>query len=120
VNVTLIGTLIIQFPRRMPALQLPSPNVSAKRLQIALAVYKTAVGPHAKSPRATREASPRHKTQPWRLILNALAGKPVKVAMSAALMAAVFFALPVKMDAQHPLGFSAALAGSRHDSASPF
>jgi hypothetical protein len=52
--------------------------------------------------------------------MNALAGKPIKVAMSAALMAVVFFALPVKMDAQHPLGFSAALAGSRHDSASPY
>src|SRR4051812_8315142 len=52
--------------------------------------------------------------------MNTLVGKPVKVAMSAALLAAVFFALPVKMDAQHPLGFSAALAGSRHDSASPF
>jgi hypothetical protein len=52
--------------------------------------------------------------------MNTLVGKPIKVAMSAALLAAVFFALPVKMDAQHPLGFSAALAGSRHDSASPF
>jgi hypothetical protein len=52
--------------------------------------------------------------------MNALVSKSTKVAMSAALLAAVFFALPVKMDAQHPLGFSAALAGSRHDSASPF
>ena len=52
--------------------------------------------------------------------MNALANKSTKVAISAALLAAVFFALPVKMDTQHPLGFSAALAGSRHDSASPY
>jgi hypothetical protein len=52
--------------------------------------------------------------------MNTVAGRPIKVAISAALMAAVFFALPVKMDAQHPLGFSTALAGKRHDSASPY
>jgi hypothetical protein len=51
--------------------------------------------------------------------MNALIHKPAKIAVTAALLAGVFFALPVKMDAQHPLGFSAALAGSRHDSANP-
>jgi hypothetical protein len=52
--------------------------------------------------------------------MNSLVNKVTKGAMSAALLAAVFFALPIKMDTQHPLGYSAALAGSRHDSADPY
>jgi hypothetical protein len=52
--------------------------------------------------------------------MNTLVRKPAKVAVTAALLAAVFFALPIKMDAQHPLGFSVAQAGSRHDSADPY
>jgi hypothetical protein len=52
--------------------------------------------------------------------MNVLAIKPAKVAVTAALLGAVFFALPIKMDAQHPLGFSAAQASSRHDSADPY
>jgi hypothetical protein len=52
--------------------------------------------------------------------MNSLVNKVTKGAMSAALLAAIFFALPIKMDTQHPLGYSAALAGSRHDSADAY
>jgi hypothetical protein len=52
--------------------------------------------------------------------MNSLVRRPAKVAVSAALLAGILFALPIKMDAQHPLGFSAAQASSRHDSADPY
>jgi len=52
--------------------------------------------------------------------MNALVRKPAKIALTAALLAAVFFTLPIKSDPQHPLGYAAAFAGSRHDSADAY
>ena len=45
--------------------------------------------------------------------------KSARLAAATALLAAVFFALPVKPDTQHPFGFAVAAASARHDSANP-
>jgi hypothetical protein len=45
--------------------------------------------------------------------------KPARLALATALLAVVFFALPIRVDVQHPFGFVVAEAGRRHDSANP-
>ena len=45
--------------------------------------------------------------------------KSARLALGTALLAAVFFALPIRADTQHPFGFAVAHASRRHDSANP-
>jgi hypothetical protein len=45
--------------------------------------------------------------------------KSARLVLASALLAAVFFALPIRADVQHPFGFAVAQAGKRHDSANP-
>jgi hypothetical protein len=52
--------------------------------------------------------------------MNSLERKLTRSTVSVALLAAVFFALPIKIDAQHPSGYGPALASDRHDSADPY
>ena len=52
--------------------------------------------------------------------MNSLGSKLATNAVTAALMAVVFSALPIKMDAQHPIGYSSALASDRHDFANAY
>jgi hypothetical protein len=51
---------------------------------------------------------------------NSFGSKVTRGAVSAALLGAVFVALPIKSDAQHPIGYGPAFASGRHDSADPY
>jgi hypothetical protein len=51
--------------------------------------------------------------------VNSVVCKPAKTAVTTALLAADFVTLPIKPDLPHPVGFTAALARSQHDSRGP-
>jgi hypothetical protein len=51
--------------------------------------------------------------------MNVSSIKPARLALATALLAVVFFALPIRADVQHPFGFAVAQASRRHDSANP-
>jgi hypothetical protein len=52
--------------------------------------------------------------------MNPFGSKLTRSTVGVALSSALFFALPIKMDAQHPIGYSPALASPQHDSADPY
>jgi hypothetical protein len=51
--------------------------------------------------------------------MSVFSSKSARLSLATALLAAVFFTLPIRADVQHPFGFAVAQAGSRHDSANP-